>query len=418
MPLIVIARRLFLIGLLALPQYFWLGAGWRLARTPHVRRLWRHVVRTAIIMLVAAMVLVLYDRISTRILPPFLSVRFAPVVQLWIFSSTIAFYIMLPFRVVDWCWRRFRQAFPSAQPAPPQDPSRRSLLIHAASVLGAVPFAGALYGYSTERLRFEVVPVDVPIANLPSALEGLRIVQLSDIHVGDFMPLHEVARAVAMANELSAHMAVITGDFLTSAGDPLNACIVELSRLRASLGVFGCNGNHEIYAGAESEAELLFRRHGMRLLRQSAQQITWNGAPLNMIGVDYQRQVRITGRLLPPLPIDSLVRRDMPNLLLSHNPNTFGHAAELGIELSLAGHTHGGQVNIEILHKSLNPARFMTDFIAGLYRLPSPVLRSSPQALSSQACLYVNRGLGTLGFPARIGARPEITLLTLRPAHS
>jgi len=113
--------------------------------------------------------------------------------------------------------------------------------------------------------------------------------------------------------------------------------------------------------------------------------------------------------------IEPLVRRDVPNILLSHNPNTFYRAAELGIELSLAGHTHGGQVNIEIVHSSWNPAQFMTRFVAGMYRLPMPARRQGQDDVARQsAVLYVNRGLGTLALPARIGATPEITLLTLR----
>ena len=113
--------------------------------------------------------------------------------------------------------------------------------------------------------------------------------------------------------------------------------------------------------------------------------------------------------------IERLVRRDMPNILLSHNPNTFYSAAELGIELSLAGHTHGGQVNVEIIHSALNPARFMTRFIAGAYQLPMSLSeQGATDAAPQWSRLYVNRGLGTLALPARIGATPEITLLTLR----
>jgi predicted MPP superfamily phosphohydrolase len=279
-----------------------------------------------------------------------------------------------------------------------------------------VPFLAALYGFARERLQFEIVRVDIPIPRLPQALDGLRIVQISDIHVGDFMPLEEVRRAVEMANGLEPHLAVVTGDFVTSAGDPLAECISELSRLKGQLGVWGCNGNHEIYAGAEDTAEVLFRQNGMQLLRQAATQIDWNGASLNLIGVDYQRSVQITGSVMPSLGgVESLVRRDIPNILLSHNPNTFYHAAELGIELSLAGHTHGGQVNIEIVNHSWSPARFMTKFVAGLYQLPmASKSRSSDGQANGLACLYVNRGLGTLGVPARIGANPEITQLTLR----
>ncbi|HEX9456751.1 MAG TPA: hypothetical protein VF935_03900, partial [Candidatus Acidoferrum sp.] len=129
-----------------------------------------------------------------------------------------------------------------------------------------------------------------------------------------------------------------------------------------------------------------------------------------------------------------LVRRDMPNILLSHNPNSFNRAAELGIELSLAGHTHGGQIQVEILDHRLSPARFITDYIAGTYYRPLAMPATSKRALrradnaasdempvSSHAqpplsVLYVNRGLGTVGAPVRLGVPPEITLITLRHA--
>jgi uncharacterized protein len=89
-----------------------------------------------------------------------------------------------------------------------------------------------------------------------------------------------------------------------------------------------------------------------------------------------------------------------PNILLSHNPNTFDRAAELGIDLSLAGHTHGGQVNLEFIHPSLSPARLITPYVRGWFK-------------KRDAQLYVNRGIGTLGVPARFGSRPEITVLEL-----
>jgi predicted MPP superfamily phosphohydrolase len=114
--------------------------------------------------------------------------------------------------------------------------------------------------------------------------------------------------------------------------------------------------------------------------------------------------------------IEPLIRRDMPNFLLSHNPNSFHRAAELGIELSLAGHTHGGQVKFEIVDHSVSPARLITPFVAGLYRLSMNGGAASPGNGLQKAALYVNRGLGTFGFPVRLGVPPEITLLTLRRA--
>src|SRR5262249_20874837 len=191
----------------------------------------------------------------------------------------------------------------------------------------------------------------VPIANLPPELDGLRIAQLSDIHIGSYMPPVEIARAVSMANELKPDLSVVTGDFVSSAGDPLEACIDELSRLEAPLGVWGCNGNHEIYAGVEDEAKRLFQEKGMQLLRAQSTIIEHNGGKFNLIGVDYQRDHMVSGERTGPMlqEIEHLIRRDMPNVLLSHNPNSFHRAAQLGIELSLAGHTHGGQVKFEIV---------------------------------------------------------------------
>jgi predicted MPP superfamily phosphohydrolase len=190
----------------------------------------------------------------------------------------------------------------------------------------------------------------------------------------------------------------------------------------------------------------------MRLLRESSAVIEHNGGRFNLLGVDYQRDHMTSGERTGPMleEISHLVRRDMPNILLSHNPNSFPQAAAMGIELSLAGHTHGGQVKVEIVDHNITPARLISPFVAGLYRVPM----NQPSALSlqpsekaqgvggvdthpnvakdatlgsgavgtnaahgtSKAALYVNRGLGTFGFPVRLGVPPEITVLTLRRA--
>jgi len=289
---------------------------------------------------------------------------------------------------------------------------------HAAAFAGGFPFLAATYGFAAGRLRYTIERVDVPVANLPPQLDGLRIAQLSDIHIGDYMPPREIARAVDMANSLHPDISFVTGDFISGVGDPLDVCITELSRLRAPLGVWGCNGNHEIYAGVEEDAERLFREKRMRLLRAASAVVEHNGARFNLLGVDYQRDHMTRSEGDPPGPmlqeIEPLIRRDMPNVLLSHNPNSFHRAAELGIELSLAGHTHGGQVKFEIVDHSVSPARLITPFVAGLYHLPMHVSGAPASNGQQKAALYVNRGLGTLGFPVRIGVPPEITLLTLR----
>jgi uncharacterized protein len=411
--LLIVLRRLILITILVLPQWFWFGRGRRLAsRIP--RRWLRTAAYLFLSLAVIAIVLVLSYRFFPRLLPAPASPFITSIVQLWIFTSTFAFFCVKAVHAVEWIWSKLRML---VRRSPTPDPNRRNFFRYAASFVGTVPFLAGLYGYARERLHFEIVRVTVPIPNLPAALNGLRIVQLSDIHIGDYMPPEEIRRAVSIANSLAPHLAVITGDFVSDAGDPLAICIQELSLLRAPLGVWGCNGNHEIYAGAEDKAEKLFTQNGMTLLRQKAALLDWKGDSFNLIGIDYQRNVQLTGSVLPTLGgVESLVRQDKFNLLLSHNPNTFYSAAGLGIALTLSGHTHGGQINVEILSHSWSPAKFMTRFVAGLYQLPIAQTAQLPAASNPPAFLYVNRGLGTLGVPARIGAPPEITLLTLQSA--
>lgn len=444
------------LALAFLSQRYWFGRAWRFAGRLDNSR-WRSGVRAAVVIALVAIALIALGSIVANLRGLILrGSRLNAFFGLWLSSSIVAYLFVKVVAGAEWLWRSLRRFFSrSLHTAPPAaeaiDHSRRHFFQAAGVFAGAVPFVSAVYGFAAERLHFQVRDVEIPVANLPPALEGLRITQLSDIHVGSYMPLAQVRRAVGMANELGGDLAVVTGDFLTGRTDPLAECIAELSRLRAPLGIWGCNGNHEVYARAEAHAAELFRRHGMKLLRQENAELHWNGAAFNLIGVDYQRQRIGDGRRSPMLEeIKPLVRRGVPNVLLSHNPNSFPRAAELGIELSLAGHTHGGQVRVEILDHRWCPAEFFTPYVAGLYQRPlfagadlsdeeadalppaslhsavrsniqSPASSLQPlgSALQSQASsmIYVNRGLGTIGAPVRLGVPPEITLITLRRAQ-
>jgi predicted MPP superfamily phosphohydrolase len=381
---------------------------------------WRFGLHAGLIALAAALLATMLDpllghgisRLSLGSLN--LGKSLTTVARLWMVASFFGFLAVESVGAIEWVTNVVAGLLPHSGAVAGFSPSRRTFFQYAAVLAGGFPFLAATYGFATGRLRYTIERVDVPVANLPPELDGLRIAQLSDIHIGDYMPPREIARAVDMANDLRPDISFVTGDFVSSEGDPLDACITELSRLRAPLGVWGCNGNHEIYAGVEDEAEQLFREKGMRLLRASSAVVEHNGGHFNLLGVDYQRDHMTRGEPTGPMlhEIEALVRRDMPNILLSHNPNSFRRAAELGIELSLAGHTHGGQVKVEIVDHSISPARLISPFVAGLYRLPIPTNGHGTQ----KAALYVNRGLGTFGFPVRIGVPPEITLLTLRRA--
>jgi uncharacterized protein len=426
-----------------LSQRYWFARAWQFAGRIHdpVARKRTRAALVAVVVSVASLALIVAARSMRGIVThgSWGSAFFG----FWLTSSIFSYLGVKIIAGLEWLWKCVRK--PSSQEPVPAatapslamagaseeriDHTRR-YFFHAAGVIaGAVPFVSAAYGFVAERFQFSVREIEIRIANLPPAMDGMRITQLSDIHIGPYMPTAQVRRAVGMANELNGHLTVITGDFVSSKSDPLEECITELSHLRAPLGVWGCNGNHEIYAQAESKSAELFQRFGMKLLRLENAELRWQGNAFNLIGVDYQRQRDTEGKHAPMLfGVDRLVRRDVPNILLSHNPNTFRKAAELGIELSLAGHTHGGQVKVEILDHRWSPAQFLTPYVAGLYRRPllapanagdaadSSGLQVAVSDLHCSSAIYVNRGLGTIGAPVRLGVPPEITLITLRRA--
>ncbi len=418
-------------------QRYWFARGWRFAGRIQ-RPAWRTGMRAALLTVLAMVALIAMSAIVRNWRGTISRGSWwTPFFGLWLSSSIFSYLFIKLIASADWLWQRLSTLFSTASQTPittsvgmeKVNHSRRYFFQAAGVLAGAVPFVSATYGFVAERLRFQIHEVDIPITNLPPALDGLRITQLSDIHIGSYMPVAQVRRAVGMANELHGDLTVVTGDFLTGRTDPLEDCIAELSRLRSPLGVWGCNGNHEIYADAEDEAAALFHRYGMKLLRHEHSELSFRGSALNLIGVDYQRQRAADGSRLPMLVgLEPLVRRDVPNILLSHNPNSFPRAAELGIELSLAGHTHGGQMRVEILDHRWSPAQFFTPYVAGLYWRPlrfdaalsekqiSSLFPASSLKTLASSTIYVNRGLGTIGAPVRLGVPPEITLLTLRRA--
>ena len=452
-----LVRFVIIVGILSLfffSQRFWHRAIWR--STANFRSQWLRVAARLLWLTMIFLVICAFIdgvRMDHHHLIP-RGTMVSVLVGLWFFSAVFGFLAVKLVRGLDFLWSRIRNrlhrepAVAAAQSGASltrnasvellRDPGRRYFFRAATAAAGAAPFLGAMYGYAAERLKYQIRRQEIPISNLNPALDGLSIVQISDIHLSGYMPRTQVRRAVEMANELGAHLAVVTGDFITGASDPLPDCIEEIRQLRAPLGIWGCNGNHEIYARVEDLAETLFEQAGMKLLRSENAQLTFNGAQFNLMGVDYQRERTLEGHKKQTLAnVEQLVRRDMVNILLSHNPNSFPRAAELGIELSLAGHTHGGQIQVEILDHRLSPARFITDYVAGLYQRPlsapsldiprysrvdgyseAPRVSRIPAAVNptGMASLYVNRGLGTVGAPVRIGVPPEITLLVLRRA--
>jgi hypothetical protein len=314
--------------------------------------------------------------------------------SVWTFGLFGSYCVALVFHA----WNRLR---PKVS-APPQrrsgTMSRREIVSGLAKASIGAPFAAAGYGTFIGREKFELREVEFAFADLPASLDGLRIAQITDLHAGPYLGLKDVERVVAMANETRPHLAVVTGDLITRVGDPLEQTIDRLAALKADAGIWGCMGNHEDFARSKGFTESYGRQRGIEFLRQSQQSLRFGDATINISGVDYQWQSR------PYLvKAEELIEPGTLNLLLSHNPDVFPKAAKLGYDLILGGHTHGGQVTVEIVEQWVNAGHFFTPYVAGDYHI-------------GNAALYVSRGIGTVNLPMRIGALPEVTLVRLKRA--
>jgi predicted MPP superfamily phosphohydrolase len=259
------------------------------------------------------------------------------------------------------------------------------------------------YGYGLGQRRLWVNAFDVAVPGLDPRLDGIRIAQISDVHLGPYMPPERIAGYVARVNALEPDCIVITGD-ITDGLTHADETFPELAKLAAPLGVFAILGNHDFYAGADDVAATLARHTNFHVLRDAVAPVDRDGAQLYVIGLDdrgmdWARGVRHCDELeamvaaLPP---------GAPTILLTHRPDLFVHAARLGIPLVLAGHTHGGQLALPWRGgRKPSLAHFMTRFPRGTYR-------------QGRSTLHVNLGLGVTGQPIRLASPREITVIRLR----
>ncbi len=271
--------------------------------------------------------------------------------------------------------------------------------ISATVVLGLGIFA-TLAGLVAARRRARIVNVDVPLHDLPPALHGFSIVQISDIHVGTTIRKSYVQRIVKAVNALKPDLIAVTGDIVDGPVRELAAHTAPLAELRALHGAFFVTGNHEYYSGARSWTTE-FRRLGLRVLLNEHTVIEHAGASLVVAGVtDFSSHHFDPSQRSDPhialagAPVAASVR-----VLLAHQPRSAAAAASAGFDLQLSGHTHGGQFwpwNLFV--------RLQQPFTAGLHRL-------------EHLWIYVSRGTGYWGIPNRFGAPSEITRLRLVPAQ-
>lgn len=280
------------------------------------------------------------------------------------------------------------------------DPGRRTFLARAVGGVALTAAAGTT-AYGVREALGELRIVDVPIAlpRWPSALNGYRIVQLTDVHIGYTVTRGYVAEMVARANAAGGNLIAITGDLVDGDVDTLADAAAPLGDLRAPDGVYFVTGNHEYYAGANAWISYL-RSLGIRVLRNERVELGSGDARFDLVGIDDHS----AGKFLPDHGPDlraALAGRDpsRETILLAHQPRQVHAAAKHGIGLQLSGHTHGGQVWPWHYLASLQQG----GLLAGRYR------RGGTE-------LYVSRGAGYWGPPVRVAAPAEISRIVLSRA--
>lgn len=264
------------------------------------------------------------------------------------------------------------------------------------------------YGYTIGQRRLRVTRLDLPLRNFPSALDGLRIVQISDIHLGDTLSTHQLDYFVARVNALHPDLICITGDIVDSPYTHVDALLPRLAPLQAAHGVVAILGNHDHYAGAERVEEKLRQLTTFTVLRDAHTSVSVNGRRLHIVGLDDRGRdwargvpaVAYLGTVLPTLPPGE------PVLVLCHRPDIFPQAAAGGVALTLSGHTHGGQLGVPWFNGRVrNLAEFITAFDRGLFERDG-------------SYLYVNCGLGVTGQRIRLCTPREITLIEARSSRA
>lgn len=291
--------------------------------------------------------------------------------------------------------------------------SRSEFLGKAGLIAAGLPFLSMIYGMSKGRFNYFVKKVPLTFKNLPSAFDGFKIVQISDLHLGNYnKEYHQLYPIVDMINQCNPDLIVFTGDLVNNFADETIGWDSLFSKLKAPYGKFSILGNHDYgnYSRWRTEHDKAqnFRqiiqaheRFGFKLLNNENKMLQKGNDTIALTGVENWGH--------PPFPQYGDLKKalkgteDTPfNILLSHDPDHFdAEVVKSPVDLMLAGHTHGMQMGIQFKNFRWSPAQWKFKYWDGLYR-------------TNDKALYVNRGLGFVGIPMRVGMPPEITLIELK----
>lgn len=317
--------------------------------------------------------------------------------------------------------RRASKAVLASIPAPggPQEAAdfsagRRATLQIIGGAMSSLPAMGLGYGFWVGRYRFQLYEVEAALPDLPAAWEGARILQLSDLHSGSFVSPEVLEPVWELITRAAPDLLVFTGDWVNTYGWELEPFVRPLSQLQAPLGKWAVLGNHDYgdYARWPTPAHRqkdhqhlrqLIAEAGFRLLDNQSVLLERAGSSLALMGVGNWSAWRRFHRYGDLAKAWEAVPVGTCAILLSHDPTHWSAQVQgrYPISLTLSGHTHGLQVGVEWASFRFSPAQWLYPHWAGLYE-------------EAGQLLYVNRGLGYIGLPARLGIWPEVTLIALR----
>jgi len=332
-----------------------------------------------------------------------------------IFIAYLSKFLVLPFLFIDDVIRGFLYIFDFFKPNQAFNASRSRFLSQFGIFIGAIPLISLTYGIFRNAYRFQLRQSKIKIDQIPSELIGLKIIQISDIHSGSFLYPEEVNKAVEIINNQSADLVFFTGDLVNNTADEVIPLLPVLSKIKAKYGVYSILGNHDYgdyvrWENSDKKQEnldrlkLYHKELGWQLLTNENRIVNINGKEIGIIGVEnFSTHMRFPkyGKLKESF---SGVENTSLKFLLSHDPSHWAHEVITefkDIAITFSGHTHGFQFGVEIPgFIQWSPIQYVYKQWAGLYK-------------NGNQMLYVNRGLGHLGYPGRVGILPEVTLIEL-----
>ena len=288
---------------------------------------------------------------------------------------------------------------------------RRQFLHSTGLALGGLAANATILGAVNSDEDRIVERVKIRMPNLPEELKGTTIGMISDVHSSLFMGRERMEEYAATLQKLNADIIVLPGDFVNSRSREVYPFAEAFSRLSAPYGVYGVTGNHDYYTREIDLVAKEIEDAGITLLRNENVQIEKDGVTLRLLGVDDDAIYHVRDYLkegkTEKSTIENLVKgigESEPTIFLCHKPYPFEEYAELGVDLMLSGHTHGGQIVLAQLDKlNISVASLASTYISGLYKAHT----------NHDAQMYISRGIGTVGIPLRVNCPPEITHIML-----